>query len=230
MDPLRLFLLIAGIGVVLGIYIWERRRLRKSQYDAIDEQPGGRAEPYIADPESYPGTSIEADRAAAVERSGNEEISTRREVSSRKPDSGNKEATYVPVINVVAGINQSFAGQRLAQAFVQVGLMYGDMDIYHYYASSRPGAKSLFKVANLVKPGYFPKDSMEQFTTPGITLFFLPSEVDDPLAVFDAMFDIAHHLAQSLGGELTDDQHKALGDAQLEHMRHQLGARISAMH
>lgn len=229
MDPLRLVLLIAGIGVVLGIYIWERRRLKKSRYDnSTDEQLGKRAEPYIADSKSYSRTSIEAERAAAGQHSGNEEISAQQRVSPRKPESGIDKVAYVPIINIVAGKQRMFSGHHLDQAFAQVGLMYGDMDIYHYHASSLPGSRSLFKVANLVKPGSFPKDSMEQFTTPGITLFFLPGEVDDPIAVFDRMLDVARLLADSLEGELTDDQHKALGSAQIDRMRHRLGAGAAA--
>ena len=119
-------------------------------------------------------------------------------------------------INIVAGKGR-FNGQDILKVVDEIGLQPGEMQILHRYA---PGSrKVLFSAANLVEPGSFPLDSMEGFSTPGLTLFAkLPGPLDG-MKVYSAMLDAARRLAESLGGGLQDETHSDLTKQTIEHTR-----------
>ena len=123
-------------------------------------------------------------------------------------------------LSVVAGDDAYFNGVALRDTLVDLGLIYGDMGIYHRY--DRDFREVLFSVASLVEPGTFPVESMEAFACPGVVLFFQPPRVDDPLAVFENLLETCHGLAQQLGGEEWDERREVLTLKKIEQMRERL--------
>ena len=56
-------------------------------------------------------------------------------------------------------------------------------------------------MANLVNPGTFDLNTIDQMTTPGVTLFMALDDLADPVAAFDVMTASVDTLAGSTGLE-----------------------------
>ena len=129
------------------------------------------------------------------------------------------EPEEVLVINVMAPAGTYFQGEALQNAIFDQGLRYGSMSIFHRYRDTRGGGPVQFSLANMVKPGTFDLDAMESFQTPGVSLFLtLPLEGDN-VAAFDLMLGTAKTLAETLGGELKDENRSAMTRQTMEHDR-----------
>lgn len=141
-------------------------------------------------------------------------------------DDGEQEedqVTDVIVINVMAGGARTIPGKRLLECLLACDLRYGEMDIFHRFSRDKKRSKKrLFSVANLVKPGTFDLENMDEFTTPGISMFMPLPGPPDPQEAFKLMLDTARVLATELGAELYDDQHCKLRHQALEHMRERI--------
>lgn len=77
-------------------------------------------------------------------------------------------------------------------------------------------------MANIVKPGSFDLNGIQQLQTPAVALFLtLPA----PLAALDAwemLLPAAQRLAELLGGVLLDEDRSALGRQRIQHIREEL--------
>jgi cell division protein ZipA len=101
------------------------------------------------------------------------------------------------------------------------GLRFGDMDIFHYFIEEGDG-ESIFSVANLVEPGTFNLENLDEMSTPGLTLFLkLPGPVED-IKAFDGFIDVAMQLKESLGAELRDKKRNILSKQMIGHMREEI--------
>jgi len=131
----------------------------------------------------------------------------------------------VLIINIMAPSGQAFRGDALLDALLQGGLRFGDMNIFHRYRKPGGGGAILFSLANMVKPGTFDLDQMDDFTTPGVSLFMtLPLEASESTntQVFDLMLETAQNLAEQLGGELKDENRSVMTRQTMEHCRQRI--------
>ncbi|WP_347332426.1 cell division protein ZipA [Marinimicrobium locisalis] len=133
----------------------------------------------------------------------------------------------VLIINVMAPSGQQFRGDALLDALLEAGLRYGDMNIFHRYEDPKGGGSILFSLANMVKPGTFDLDAMDDFTTPGVSLFMtLPLETEsvelENVEVFDEMLEAARSIAFALGGEMKDENRSVLTRQTQEHCRQRI--------
>jgi len=124
-------------------------------------------------------------------------------------------------INVVARDN-GFEGMDIVRAIQGERMEVGDMNIFHRHDGSQRKGPVLFSMASMVKPGTFPMESMEDFKTPGLTLFAQLPASRDGLELFSKMLATAEHLASELGGELQDETHSRLAKQTVEHLRSQI--------
>lgn len=128
----------------------------------------------------------------------------------------------VIIINVMAPAGDYFAGSELLDALLQNGMRFGDMSIFHRHHEASGNGPVIFSLANMVKPGTFDLDAMEDFHTPGVSLFMtLPLKVDS-LRAFDTMRDIAQDLCDTLGGELKDENRSVMTRQTMEHCRQRI--------
>jgi cell division protein ZipA len=114
---------------------------------------------------------------------------------------------------------EMFAGPELLEAMVSQGLRYGDMDIFHRHESEDGRGQILFSAANMVVPGTFDLSAMEDFFTPGISMFLSLPIASDSLAAYNLMANTAQHIAEVLGGELKDENRSVMTRQTIEHGR-----------
>lgn len=126
------------------------------------------------------------------------------------------------IINVMSPKGKFFHGTDLLDATLKCGLRYGNMDIFHRYSNTKGEGVLLFSMANMVKPGTFDLDAMDEFDTPGVSLFMtLPIDADS-MKSFELMVDTANVLAEALDGELKDEQRSAMTRQTIEHCRQRI--------
>ena len=132
------------------------------------------------------------------------------------------EPSLVIALHVMAEPGDYFAGEDLKVALLENGLRFGAMKIFHRHTEESGAGPVMFSVANLVKPGTFDLNAMDQFDTPGVTLFFDAGEVAEPLECFDQMLATGQHLAAELNGHLKDETRSDLTRQTIEHYRQKI--------
>jgi len=148
-----------------------------------------------------------------------DEAEEEEETKAAAPQS---EPEEVLIINIMAQKGEMFNGSDLLDIILRCGLRYGSMDIFHRYSDTKGDGALLFSMANMVRPGTFDLDAMDEFSTPGVSLFMtLPIDADS-MKSFDLMAETAQAVAQTLGGELKDEQRSAMTKQTLEHSRQRI--------
>jgi cell division protein ZipA len=132
-------------------------------------------------------------------------------------DTGPRE---VIIINVMARPGYSFNGSDLLAVVREQGLQLGEMSIFHRHEQKE--GRVLFSMANMVKPGTFNLAAMDDFATPGVSLFLqLPCKSGN-MAAFDLMLGTALALREQLDGELKDEQRSVFTRQTIEHVRQRI--------
>jgi len=246
-DTVRLLLVIAGVVVLAGIYLWGRFKRplldklgRKSHPDLPPSGELGEEEEEASD---YFEETVRLITPGAVTRkepglSGLDytdeddydlELITETSETASEPHSeditgktadGTDGAPFLIQVSVVAGPGRFFHGPDLKQALLDVDLLYGDMGIFHRYDPDL--TQTLFSVASLVEPGTFPVDDMTHFECPGIVLFFQTARVSDPLSIYDDLVNTSRELAHRLHGIQWDETRQPLSASKIAHMRNLL--------
>ncbi|PKQ75634.1 cell division protein ZipA [Aeromonas sobria] len=128
----------------------------------------------------------------------------------------------VYVINLMGRPGHDLQGATLLASLMALGFKFGEMDIFHRHEDPNGKGEVLFSMINMVKPGTFNPYRMEQFTTPGVSLFMqLPLRSNTAFA-FEDMLQAADQLASDLDAMLTDMHRSPLSDETIARYRHEL--------
>jgi cell division protein ZipA len=249
-DTVRLILLVIGIAVIAGVYLWGRYKDRtgsrteahrdsgaSEEVEAFSLNPadeeaaevnvesfGPSREADTQSPRQHPPMRPEAEDIYSTSRKRGQITypSTRPTWTPRQSKTESFEPDVPPVIqlSIIARDASLFSGDQLYEALSDLGLKYGEMGIFHRYCNHNKDI--LFSVASLVEPGTFPVDNMGAFRSPGLVLFFAPSKVDDSLIAFDQLVHTCHELAVRLDGMEWDDNRKPLTPEKITAIRNAL--------
>ncbi len=232
MDPFRLSLLLIGLVVIAAVYFWGRRRRQHDDDDYLpdDRPPSAEAITDVEDWDIIP-LPRQADRSAPLEEGQLQELagfsgkgamgnlSAEEEAVAQEAFGARADAPpeALLVLTVIAQEGASFTGPTLSDLFEDLGLHYGDMQIFHRIDPA--SGKSVFGVANIVEPGYFALQQLPELRTPGLALFMhLPGPVAGD-AAFDDLLATARRLAGALEGLIGDQQRHLLNEATIARMR-----------
>ena len=140
-------------------------------------------------------------------------------IEEKPKDAAVGEVSEVLVLNVTAKKGRLIMGERLLSLMQGLELEYGDRKIFSKRTDDAEGAPILFNVANMLQPGTFDLNNMENFATVGVTLFLaLPSPISN-FEAFEEMLQTAQDLVRSIDGELRDDQRNMMTGQTIEHYR-----------
>lgn len=148
-------------------------------------------------------------------------------VSTQKPpspasSSPKNEFQELLVLNVVADDDKPYRGSDLLQILLGCDLRYGRMKIFHRHEQPNGEGAEQFSVANLVEPGNFELDGIENFSTPGVVFFLELPGPENPIKAFEVMQETANCLVNNLGGELRDQSHSVATKQTLEHYKQRI--------
>ncbi|WP_028111842.1 cell division protein ZipA [Ferrimonas kyonanensis] len=114
----------------------------------------------------------------------------------------------VLVMHVVAAEGELLQGAELLHNFLTLGMKFGEMNIFHRHQDSAGRGPVMYSLANMVNPGTFEPDTMEQFETEGVSLFMtLPNQCDETVG-FSMMLGAAQALADMHNGQVLNDSHQ----------------------
>jgi cell division protein ZipA len=208
MDGLRWLLLLVGLLVIGGVYLYSRRE--KAPADE-GEAPLDRVDPSLdeADPVAEPFLVNDEISSDGVGVEDEEDLTA--------ADTPQKIVT----VRIVAREKKSFPGDELILSMRGIGLRHGKFGIFHRYDGSDE-SKTVFSAASLVEPGSFDLQNIKGQEIPGISLFMvLPGPVDSTEA-FDSMMAAARTLTQSLNGELLDESGSTLSIQRERYLREEI--------
>jgi hypothetical protein len=138
-----------------------------------------------------------------------------------------KEFDQIAVINVVPKGDRPFRGPEILEAAERAGLMFGDMDIFHYPDSD--SGEDLFCLAGMYRPGTFDIDAMDAVSARGLTLFMNVPRIREPVRAFDQMVSAGRLIGDVLGAQLVDQNRQPLPDRAIDEIRRQIAAMAKAM-
>ncbi|MEN0038435.1 MAG: cell division protein ZipA [Cellvibrio sp.] len=208
---------------------YERELIADQEQDELDDETYAEEqedldnydEDYDRDDEEY--TSEEYDERDELDDEYDEQGSgassaQQNNLAEKQP----AEPEEVLIINVMAHKGEMFNGGDLLDIILKCGMRYGSMDIFHRHSDTKGEGALLFSMANMVKPGTFDLDAMDEFETPGVSLFMTLPINADSMQSFDLMADTARAIADTLGGELKDEQRSVMTRQTLEHCRQRI--------
>lgn len=208
MDGLRWLLLLVGLLVIGGVYLYSRREKAPV---AEDEVPSDRVAPSLEDADLV-------DEPFLVD----EEVSLVDDSAEEKEDPPVVDVPQkIVTVRIVAREKRSFPGDELILSMRGIGLRHGKFGIFHRYDGSDEN-KTIFSAASLVEPGSFDLQNIKGQEIPGISLFLvLPGPVEST-AAFDSMMAAARTLTQSLSGELLDESGSTLSIQRERYLREEI--------
>jgi cell division protein ZipA len=129
------------------------------------------------------------------------------------------DSQEVLVIHLVAHKGATVSGADLLKEVVDLGLRYGEMKIFHRHLNSDGSGAVLFSMANLVNPGTFDLNTMNNINTPGITFFMALDDVEDAVSGFENMLDTTDKLATALSLNIMDESRSSMTRQTIDHYR-----------
>lgn len=129
------------------------------------------------------------------------------------------ELLEVIVMHMVTPAANAMPGRDLLQALLEQGMRYGDMNIFHRHQARNGRDELQFSMANALEPGTFDIDTMETQSFRAVTFFLKMPGPGNPGDALERMLKTVRHLGDRFGGEVRDDQHSALTQQTIEHMR-----------
>ncbi|MGY6771723.1 cell division protein ZipA [Gallibacterium sp. ZY190522] len=129
------------------------------------------------------------------------------------------------MLYVVAPENRQFYGVHIQEILDELGFIFGEYNIYHRHLDvNSVKSKVIFSVANMVQPGTFDPNNMENFSTIGLTLFMrLPSPAND-IVNFKMLCRAAETLAEKLNGFVLNDKRELFDDNSRDYYLQILGS------
>jgi cell division protein ZipA len=197
MDGLRWLLLLFGLLVIVGVYLYSRRNSGAVTDPVIAKLSRAKVEP---------------------------EIGSNLDDESIEPDDPNQEAEGIQKIvtlRLVAKREGAFAGDELALSLRGIGMRHGKFGIFHRFEGV-DDKKSIFCAASLVEPGSFDLANLKEQRIPGISLFMvLPGPIEGTKA-FDLMVIAARALSLTLNAELLDESGSTLSIQRERYLREEI--------
>lgn len=112
-----------------------------------------------------------------------------------------------------------FSGISLQAALSKNHFRYGQQKLFHRHLQDNPAQPILYSVASLAKPGFFELTTMSLQSFPGILIYLLLDDVEDPVTAFEKMLTCARQLCVSLQAELCDGQRRPLSTSMIQEYR-----------
>lgn len=239
MTELRLVLVIVG-ALILGI-IWflgtrRERADRKRDLPNIDQAfsdqqstspRSGTLDDDLEDELNRLGSIISADRQATSrdELSIDARESRPSEASAHgAQDADEPRLSSQPekIINLFLLCQKGLYldMQRIHDAATDVGMVFGEMKIYHRLLDDQPDSPAVFSLANVTNPGVF--DHSEHMLTQGVCLFMTLPNPMAALDGWDTMLATGQRLATLLNADLLDDSQSTLSRQRIAHIRDEL--------
>ena len=223
-TELRITLLIAAIIVVAVMYVWYRANSKDnfsnnttSQDDNFEkdfkdipqfnQQDDGELLPDDLRSE-FQNVSKELRQEKIAQRLQNDRSDHHETVATNVAAATSGE--MLVIFHVVARPSEKFTGPMIARMMAELELEHGELGIYHYNLERFNKKQRVYCVANMLKPGNFDLNTIDKFTTRGLTMILQLPGPEDGLKAYNIMVEHAQRLAAFLNGDLLDEDRNPL--------------------
>lgn len=216
MDDLRLILLGFGVLFVVGVVLYTRWQQR--QGDTRD-----RGTPAMRDAtRTEPSIDSEAPLEPEFDAESVEISSQEHTLPPLRSDAGDGSPRKIVALHVVAHEGQTFPAADVVETLRSAGLKYGRYRIFHRQVPVGGEAKTLYSAANMIEPGIFDLDRLDQTWLVGVSLFMVLPGPRKASEAFADMLTTARLLAEQLEGEVQDETRSTLTRQTVHHLREEL--------
>ncbi len=201
MDGLRWLLLLSGLLVIGGVYLYSRRERAKEEEQGSSPE---RIAPSLDDESIAP--PLDAESAITTDDEDAENA-----VAEQK----------IVTLRIVARDKGAFRGDDLVLSLRGIGMRHGKFGIFHRYEGTEED-DVIFSVASLAEPGTFNLSNIKDQQIPGISMFMvLPGPVRGAES-FDLMMTAARALSKALHAELLDESGSTLSIQRERYLREEI--------
>ncbi len=204
MDGLRWLLLLSGLLVVAGVYIYSRRERAKEEEQGSSPE---RLEPSLDDESLAPL----ADAESAIATDDEDDEDAENAVAEQK----------IVTLRLVARDKGAFRGDELVLSLRGIGMRHGKFGIFHRYEGTDED-DVIFSVASLAEPGTFNLSNIKEQQIPGISMFMVLPGPMGGAESFDLMMNAARALSQALHAELLDESGSTLSIQRERYLREEI--------
>ena len=244
MNELQQVLLVTAILVIGVLYFMSRRKKQNTQQDTqaqaeSDSKPLSNAQTLeqdksqaseISSEQVSEDTSLNNQKAPSVDENKSVQYSeepsgmpvqeavasTENKAEAQQNTTLAEKTESESFVIVVMSTGSEFSMKSVQHALLGVGLQYSADQLY---VKTDSKGKVIIRVANLLEPGTFPTENLEQFTTPGVVLILqLPTSVRAPAAMHDLII-MSRKISQRLNGRLYNANRQLLKESDLQAMR-----------
>ncbi|MCW8854706.1 MAG: cell division protein ZipA C-terminal FtsZ-binding domain-containing protein [Gammaproteobacteria bacterium] len=240
MDELRWILLGLGVVLIIAVYFWGRYQNQSSVSikDTIPEAPSfsamedddrwvdgvGPVRVVVKDDvDDSPAVFADTSAAASDEdESIDEHPSADENVPSESEKADSNTVSDQPAIDDVVSLflvvakDKIIKGEQIYSACLGNNLQYGEMKIFHRINDD---GETVFSLSDMMKPGWFDIEQINNHKTRGVSLFAQLSMVSHPVEVLDDMLLCAHSVANLLGAQLCGQDRMLLNESSVKLMR-----------
>ena len=211
-NTFRWILIVAGVAVLLGIFLFGRpdaRKRRASRPKRPVRVARERREPTLGD-----ATGGRAGDDAGADAGEGEIEQPELDIDPEQDTPAKREQPVIPppdkivTLYLLARDNHRVSGVDLLDAALKAGLEFGPLDVFH--RKQEGDDRPVFSMANISPPGRFDHHAWNTFETPGVTLFLTLPGPMPALDAWDAMLATARNLGERLHADILDDAHSTL--------------------
>ncbi|WP_298610616.1 cell division protein ZipA C-terminal FtsZ-binding domain-containing protein [uncultured Thiothrix sp.] len=226
MEILSLIIMIIGLLALVFIY-WASRRARQDlpkqsgklpPITQITAEDGSEMSSVLADFPARDGKlpNENAPDMADVMKGSHRPIIMSSSDSTDAPTNHEIASDLPPqLIMFIAAEQDDFEGGAVLNALDNSGLQFGEKEVYHRMILTESGEKSLFYVANGIKPWTLIPEQIAEETTPGLSLILnLPSPINNREAIHDFV-KTAERLNYELGGVIKNQNQEVISQEEL---------------
>ena len=143
------------------------------------------------------------------------------ETPEKQPERPNNQTMQqqILVMHLMAPKGEMLSGHNLQEAALKVGFRYGELKIFQRHLNEDGSGEVLFSMANLVNPGTFDLNTIDEMTTPGVTLFMALDDLEDPVAAFNVMVESVDTLVEALDLSVLDETRSSMTRQTIDHYR-----------
>ena len=211
MEEIRWVLIISGIALIAGIIIYES--YLKSILHKTSKEPE-KIEPTFHNESSPDSPKINEEQLGA-HSDNNIDIEIDIDDHNIKV-----ECDHVITVRLTPIDTKPFDGNQVLEILNGNGLSLDDSGIFNYL--DKHNKTKLFSAANLVEPGVFDAQDIENQKIPGLSFFMLMPLSSNEINAFDEMMMVLKKIKTSLKAELLDDAGSTLSIQRERYIREEV--------
>lgn len=213
MNTISLLITLAGIIIIIGLYLMSRIAQSKlpqalqTQIPSIKNDDGSKFSSILEDIPASDGSTPKPSPMQKVTISSNQKNHT-SSLDEEKTDKENLPRQVILFIS--ANAETGLDGNLVQKALTANKLVLGDNDIYHYYSENKTNKTSLFRIANGTEPWTLTTKDLQDKNLAGLSIVMsLPSQIADKKAL-KLLLSVSKKLCKEINGTLKNDKQQIL--------------------